>query len=43
MKKTFDFSPKYLEKLSLEVKKLVEKREKNKYNIFNKIKVYFKS
>ncbi len=42
MKKTFDFKPIHLKKLSFEVEKLVEKKEKEQKKIFSKIKKVFK-
>ena len=41
MKKTFDFKPTHLKKLSFEVNKLAEKKEKEQKKIFNKIKKIF--
>ena len=42
MKKRFDFKPVHLERLSLRVKKLVEKKEEEDKKIIKKIKKVFR-
>ena len=42
MKKTFDFKPKHLKRLSLKVEKLLEKKEGVNSKVFKKIKKLFK-
>ena len=42
MKKTFDFKPKHLKKLSLKVEKLLEKKEGANSIVFKRIKKVFK-
>ncbi len=41
-KNLFDFKPTNLKKLSLEVEKILEKKEKEYRNIFDKVKKDFK-
>ena len=40
--KTFDFKPTHLKKLSLDVEKLVEKKEQEQKKIFSKMRKVFK-
>ncbi len=42
MKKTFDFKPKHLEKLSLRVEKLIKQKEKEDSKVLKKIKKILK-